>query len=376
MTENELKNILKEFPECITNGSKFKGVVKDLYPNTEKSVMNTLAIMMDLGIVKEFKFTSNITDLDIRRWKKKLEELYGLSEKIILSCFNILGISVGLNQIKQKVSENRYREINVRLDDFEIENAVLYKYKGAAVNVEIPNGVTRIAGPAFAMCETLESIIIPNSVTLIDDLAFSNCKNLKNVTLGNAVKIIGDWTFVDCESLEKIIIPDSIDSIGKYAFQRCTNLTQLTIGRGVKDIGDSAFDECKSLEGVTIPKSVRTIGESAFSHCVKLGSVIIEEGVKYIGESAFDCCESLKNVIIPESVLEIADSAFWGCKSLISVKIENASIEIGYNVFDFCDSLCVIHYFGTKRQWKAITKGEAWVEDIDEIHCFDGVFKY
>lgn len=59
MNDIELKNIIKQYPDCITSGSKLKGIVLDLYPDTPKAVINTLVLMVNSGMAKEIQNTAS-----------------------------------------------------------------------------------------------------------------------------------------------------------------------------------------------------------------------------------------------------------------------------------------------------------------------------
>ncbi len=79
MDEINLKQIIREFPDCITNGAKLKAVLLDTYPKISKAIVNTLVIMVNSGIAQEIQDSENITEFDKSRWQKKLEDDYGLS---------------------------------------------------------------------------------------------------------------------------------------------------------------------------------------------------------------------------------------------------------------------------------------------------------
>lgn len=66
---------------------------------------------------------------------------------------------------------------------------------------------------------------------------------------------------------------------------------------------------------------------------------------------AFYNCADLTNVTIPDSVTNVGSYAFWGCASLT---------RIDFN--------------GTKAQWEAIKKGNAWCGYICyfTVYCTDG----
>ena len=106
MESINLKQIINDYPECITNGAKLKAILLDTYPEISKAIVNTLVIMANSGIAKEIQDSENITELDKSRWQQKLED-EGLSEKAIEVCFNLLmdkpfmkNVSISSNTIK------------------------------------------------------------------------------------------------------------------------------------------------------------------------------------------------------------------------------------------------------------------------------------
>lgn len=134
------------------------------------------------------------------------------------------------------------------MDDFVIENGMLKKYTGTAMDIIIPESVIAIDMRAFGPCrEKLQSITLSAGITIIPEYAFSYCENLQSVTL-----------------------PESLTVIGRYAFWNCRNLQSITIPEGVISIDAHAFDSCDNLQHVTIPESVTTIRQWAFGDCEKL----------------------------------------------------------------------------------------------------------
>jgi hypothetical protein len=126
-------------------------------------------------------------------------------------------------------------------DDMVIINHILYKYKGNA-----------------------ETVVIPEGVTSIEYAAFNHCKSLSGIDIPDGVTSIGSYAFGYCTSLTSITIPSSVMSIENFAFGNCTSLASINISDGVKNIKDEAFKYCENLKSVTIPDSVTSIGCSAF----------------------------------------------------------------------------------------------------------------
>lgn len=73
---------------------------------------------------------------------------------------------------------------------------------------------------------------------------------------------------------------------------------------------------------------------------------------------------SLASVVISRGLMEIGDNAFRGCESLTSVNIPEEVTEIGDGAFEGCTALAEIRFEGTREQWEAIKKGDAWNKNV------------
>ena len=89
MNNINIKQIIEKFPDCLTNGVKLKAILLDIYPEISKAIVSASVIIVNCGIAKEIRDSKNITALDKSRWEKKLEDDYGLSEKVIERCLNL-----------------------------------------------------------------------------------------------------------------------------------------------------------------------------------------------------------------------------------------------------------------------------------------------
>ena len=79
-----------------------------------------------------------------------------------------------------------------------------------------------------------------------------------------------------------------------------------------------------------------------------------------IGEQAFAFCYALTSVTIPSSVESIGENAFAFCYALTSVTIPSGVTGIGDGAFSFCYALKDLRFLGSRAQFYAILKGEAW----------------
>ena len=175
---------------------------------------------------------------------------------------------------------------------FVIVRNVLYGYFGAAVDVAVPAGVTRIAGRAFNMRSammgnpSLVSVTLPASVTSIGTAAFYGCTELKSVTRLDEISDIGDAAFFYCFAMAD---EDGFVIVHNVLHGYYGKATDLTVPDGVTRISALAFMNelgC-ALENVTIPRSVKEIGPSAFDLCDKLKTVTYLCDCPTVGENIY-----------------------------------------------------------------------------------------
>ena len=389
MDKKDFESLLKKYPDCVSNGKKLKAFLIDLYPDTPKAIMNTLTIMADDGIISEMQMSAESSTLVAARLQKKLEDDYGLSQKIIAECFSLI-IYDSAKQPQTTNNARSHEKINVSAHttsksaskkenfpknttksgkkplpqsipaknktikqtntnfagdpkDFEIENGTLKKYKGSSSVVVIPDSVTSIDDWAFFTCSGLTNITIPNSVTSIGHSAFRGCSELTSITIPDSVMSIGNQAFRDCTGLTSITIPDSVTSIGWQAFYGCTGLTSVTIGDSVTNIKTKAFRGCTGLTSITIPASVKIIGDQAFYDTAWYKNQ--PNGLVYAGKVAYKykgLTSSNISITLREGTLGIADSAFKDCSGLINVTIPDSVTSVGRSAFRDCTGLTSI----------------------------------
>lgn len=297
----------------------------------------------------------------------------------------------GRTTAEEKGEAVNQRKRTTPLNEFEIEDGVLVKYIGTAVNVVVPDCVTAIGEEAFSPynsleiseisgdvttldeyssrelwseedwmyntvpviydetddesngvihpCYFIENIEIPGSVTRIEAKAFSGCHSLKKIIIHHGVTAIGESAFAECTSLQHIELPDSVETIEDSAFYRCESLNKMIIHDGVTMIGDCAFEYCSALQHIAIPNSVIAIGHSAFHDCCELERIELPIGIEAISPSVFYDCTSLMSAKISNSVTTIGEAAFYNCGVLTGITIPESVTTIGDEAFLGCSSL-------------------------------------
>lgn len=305
MNEIDVIEILTKYPDCKTNGGKFRAILMDLYPNASKAIVNTFVLMSDCGIVEEIFSAKQIDSFYESRWKKKLEDDYGISDKIICECLSFMTESdakqlpsINDADVKNQVDVGSTKPIDTvskmpkpsQLSDFEIENGVLKRYEGSASSVVIPDSVTSIGDRAFYRCSGLTDITIPDSVMSIGWDAFGNCMGLTTIYYtGDVTKWCGinglnnlmsrsRTLYIGGNKVEgELIIPDSVMSIPSYAFYGCTGLTSVTIPESVTSIGEWAFLDCTKLTTIYYTGDV-----AGWYEINRLGNLMSDSRMLYI----------------------------------------------------------------------------------------------
>ena len=215
--------------------------------------------------------------------------------------------------------------------------------------VNIPEGVTEIAGRAFMNCGSISAFTLPSTLRAIGEDAFFNCF-MKEITIpagvehmegnpfnacfdmqhitvepGNANYVTQDDILYDAEfsvliycigsRAGTLTVPESIREIGERAIN-CGALTEIALPEGLERIGNGAFEDCYNLKKIEIPSTVREIGSYAFAWNKALTEVTIPDGVTELRYNIFFDCTSLERVVLPASVVEIQDEAFENCEAL------------------------------------------------------------
>ena len=89
MNEIDLKSIIKQHPDCVTNGTKLKAILLDLYPNVSRGVVNSIITILNSGIADEIQQSKAVGDIEINRWLNILENDYCMSGTVVKDCLQL-----------------------------------------------------------------------------------------------------------------------------------------------------------------------------------------------------------------------------------------------------------------------------------------------
>lgn len=90
--------------------------------------------------------------------------------------------------------------------DFLIRDGVLVSYRGEALEVTVPDGVTTISSLAFCSPK-IKSVRLPASVKTIKKYAFYRCTSLKYIVFDRANTTLGKNIIYDCGKLTNVVAP-------------------------------------------------------------------------------------------------------------------------------------------------------------------------
>ena len=89
MEQIDLKHLIEQYPEVLTDGTKLKAYILDLYPQCKRGMVNILVAIQQCGIVAEMQASKNPSALDMSRWKKVLDDDYGFTGKTAETCLQL-----------------------------------------------------------------------------------------------------------------------------------------------------------------------------------------------------------------------------------------------------------------------------------------------
>ncbi|MDE5663651.1 MAG: leucine-rich repeat domain-containing protein, partial [Muribaculaceae bacterium] len=240
----------------------------------------------------------------------------------------------------------------------------------------IPEGVTRIAKPAFAMCNGITALNIPKGILEVDEDAFAHVNIprvnfadwsdwMANVKLGNInsnpyrnggvayaggieVNIqefdenlteIPDYVLAGIKFSDEVILPYQLRKIGAYAFWNQTEVFAMELPATLEEIGEHAFDGCELLENPVFPAGLQSIGDYAYRACTSITEIDLPEGLTYLGEGAFEGATSLEKAALMADITELQPATFRDCTALYKVYLPTGTTAIGNECFNRCRAL-------------------------------------
>ncbi|HCT16000.1 MAG TPA: hypothetical protein DIW36_01045, partial [Ruminococcaceae bacterium] len=85
MEQINLKSVITQYPACLSDDKKLKAILLDLYPNGFKGLIHVLCTIQMAGITSEMQNKGTVDELDLCRYRRILQENYGLMGKMVES---------------------------------------------------------------------------------------------------------------------------------------------------------------------------------------------------------------------------------------------------------------------------------------------------
>lgn len=85
MEQLNLKSVITQYPVCLSDDKKLKAILLDLYPNGSKGLIHVLCTIQAAGITSEMQSKGAVDELDLCRYRRILQENYGLMGKMVES---------------------------------------------------------------------------------------------------------------------------------------------------------------------------------------------------------------------------------------------------------------------------------------------------
>lgn len=85
MEQINLKSVITQYPVCLSDDKKLKAILLDLYPTSSKGLIHVLCTIQAAGITSEMQNKGAVDELDLCRYRRTLQENYGLMGKMVES---------------------------------------------------------------------------------------------------------------------------------------------------------------------------------------------------------------------------------------------------------------------------------------------------
>lgn len=85
MEQINLKSVITQYPACLSDDKKLKAILLDLYPNGSRGLIHVLCTIQAAGITLEMQSKGAADELDLCRYRRILQENYGLMGKMVES---------------------------------------------------------------------------------------------------------------------------------------------------------------------------------------------------------------------------------------------------------------------------------------------------
>ncbi|MBO5773275.1 MAG: leucine-rich repeat protein, partial [Clostridia bacterium] len=233
---------------------------------------------------------------------------------------------VGVNALEDTAWYKNYKSSVYGNDFVVLGGSLLYRYKGSATQVVIPNEVLIVNTGAFSTYNGSE---------------WSSALHTRQIRfeLGSNAHTILDYAFAGCSQLISIALPTSMRNVAASAFEdtgfvvtdgmlivSADNDQEATL---VKFVGDESNLDANGI--LQIPSKVKKIASGAFKDVTFLKGITHKEDslLSIICEDAFNGATALETVNVPSGVVSIGKNAFYNTLWLGKALRKGEDVVIG-----------------------------------------------
>lgn len=135
MEQIDLKQLIEQCPEVLTDSAKLKSYILDLYPNCKRGMVNILVAIQQCGIVAEMQASKNSSAMKMSRWKKCLEDDVGFTGALAETClqmwYSAFGIQLGAKvnaEQKANATRSKVQNDNSQSEQSSVEVGDIYTF--------------------------------------------------------------------------------------------------------------------------------------------------------------------------------------------------------------------------------------------------------
>ena len=188
----------------------------------------------------------------------------------------------------------------------------------------VGEGITDIAGSAFARCTELTSAELPDTLAVIPYFLFSHCIELRDVRFPAGLTEIQGWAFASCALADQLVLPPQLQKIEMGAFNNIRS-SSIYIPASVTEIDGFVFETYwGSLREFVVDENNPVYCSYEHSLYSKDRSTLIYY-VSQPGQTVFE---------IPDNVTRIETGAFEG-----SCQLEAFSVADDHPYFSVSDGV-------------------------------------
>ena len=108
MSNIDLKEIIKRYPDILNNKTKLSGMLKDIAPENVLEI-NLIIQSFEIGIQKQIAKNEHVTNADVHKYIKMMEENFGTAQQYAYQVINIWCIVYNKNCPRLEFSKTKVK---------------------------------------------------------------------------------------------------------------------------------------------------------------------------------------------------------------------------------------------------------------------------